>query len=168
MQKDYRKKSVAAAWKHHLKAFTSRKLEQMMQDYTDKSVVTSFDHTTGMLYIAEGLDAIATLYSSMFKELSDTSDLAVPVIKIMESTPTMDGSVYLIWKCPSCGIKSGTDTIIFSADNKIIRHNIALSSDTTHAHGSEIAMGSPSCKALPIHTRAHTLNLLHKGRLLHA
>ena len=134
MVKGYRKQSVATAWKHHLNAFNSQNLLDIMQDYTNKSVVTAFDHTTGVMFEAEGIKQIAELYTRMWQKSWGTS-LAMPVIKIMENTPSLPGSVLAIRRCPSCEVESGADTILFSEDNKIIRHNIAISS-VSPGHGS--------------------------------
>ena len=129
MQKDYKQDSVQAAWDNHFSAFGAQDVNQIMQDYTEQSVLKAFDHTTGVMLTAKGLDQIAQFFADLFATLADTSALAAPVIKIMEGTSTLDGSVYLIWSCTSSGITSATDTFIHSADNKIIRQNIAYTSD---------------------------------------
>merc|ERR1712226_949025 len=95
-----------------------------MQDYSEKSVLEAFDHSTGTLTSATGLAQIQSFFEGLFATLSDTSKLAAPVIE-----PTEDPKqTYLVWSCPSSGITSATDTFVFGADNKIVRQNIAFAS----------------------------------------
>ena len=129
MQSGYKKASVKEAWANHFAAFGAQKVDQIMQDYTDKSVLKAFDHTTGTLVTAKGLREIAQFFADLFAMLSDTSKLKAPVIASMEGTSTLDGSVYLIWSCSSSGITSATDTFIHDSANKIIRQNIAYESN---------------------------------------
>ena len=129
MQSGYKKASVKDAWANHFAAFGAQKVDQIMQDYTDKSVLKAFDHTTGTLLTAKGLREIAQFFADLFAMLSDRSKLKAPVIETMEGTSTLDGSVYLIWSCSSSGITSATDTFIHDSANKIIRQNIAYESN---------------------------------------
>ena len=135
MQSGYKKASVKDAWANHFAAFGAQKVDQIMQDYTDKSVLKAFDHTTGTLLTAKGLREIAQFFADLFAMLSDRSKLKAPVIETMEGTSTLDGSVYLIWSCSSSGITSATDTFIHDSANKIIRQNIAYESDPYFGKG---------------------------------
>ena len=129
IQADYKPGSVKAAWDNHFAAFGAQDVTRIMQDYTEKSVLKAFDHTTGTLLTAKGLAQIAQFFTDLFNTLSDTSALAAPVIRTMEGTKTVDGSVYLIWSCASSGITSALDTFIHGADHRIVRQNIAFTSD---------------------------------------
>ena len=93
IKKDYKAATVEAAWDNHFAAFGSQDVTRIMQDYTEKSVLKAFDHTTGMLLTAKGLAQITQFFVDLFEVLSDPSALAAPVIRIMEGTSTLDGSV---------------------------------------------------------------------------
>ena len=129
----YQQASVAAMWNNHFGAFDSQDVGQIALDYTAQSVVQVFDHTAGTLKTAEGIGQIAQLYAELFATMSDVAGMAGDYIDIMEGTTTLDGSVYRAWKCPSSGITSATDTVIFSSDNRVIRHTIVIASDATFA-----------------------------------
>lgn len=130
MQENYMQDTVAGAWAHHFAAFGAQDVDKIMQDYTENSVLKAFDHTTGTLVTAKGLNQIAQFFSDLFATLYDVSTLGAPVINVTESTSVTDGSVYLIWSCPSSGITSATDTFIHSpTTRKIVRQNIAFASN---------------------------------------
>ncbi|CAN0001082.1 unnamed protein product, partial [Sphacelaria rigidula] len=60
---------------------------------------------------------VRSLFTGLFKVLSDTSDLAAPVIDVSEDSKM----VFLVWKCPASGFPTATDTFVFSDNLKIYR-----------------------------------------------
>ena len=131
MQAEYKPISVEAAWNNHIVGFVEQNVNLVVQDYTEESVVTLFDHTEGTLLTAKGLSQIKQMYMNFFQMLFDISEMEAPIMKIAEGTSTYDGSVFQVWKCPSSGITSAAETYVFSSDNKISRQNIAYTTDPT-------------------------------------
>jgi ketosteroid isomerase-like protein len=129
MHKHYRKASVQAAWDNHFSGFAAQNVEMIMQDYTDHSELRAFDHSTGVLTVANGLSQIQTFFEDLFALLSDTSGLTAPVVHVTDSPASKQ--VYLVWACPTSGIESATDSFLFGADNKITRQNIVFRSMRT-------------------------------------
>lgn len=63
------------------------------------------------------------LFVGLFKNLSDLSDLAAPLIDVREESKT----VFLVWRCPASGFLDATDTFLMNGEtNKIYRQNVVL------------------------------------------
>ena len=71
-----------AAWDNHFSAFGAQDLDEIMLDYTDASILNSYEYCSGVLTTAVGLSEIRSFFDGLFTTLSDTSDLAAPVIKV--------------------------------------------------------------------------------------
>jgi ketosteroid isomerase-like protein len=126
MHANYYKDSVQGAWDNHFSAFGGQNVEAVMQDYTEESELRAFDHTTGVLTVANGLSQIQAFFEDLFHQLSDTSGLTAPVVHVTDSPASKQ--VYLVWTCPTSGIETATDSFLFGADNKITRQNIVYTS----------------------------------------
>ena len=88
-----------------------------MLDYTEDSVMRLHDFTKGEKSEHKGLVAIRAVFDGLFKQLSDLSTLEAPVVDVEENP----GMVFLIWKCPGCGVLNATDTFVFDKNHKIAR-----------------------------------------------
>ena len=121
----YAPATVQAAWDNHFAAFGGQDLDQIMLDYTERSVIRCHDHRSGETTVCEGLTEIRAFFAGLFAALTDLSTLAAPEI-VVEEKPF--SQVFLIWSCPSSGFPSCHDTFHFDDDNRIIRQNIAYTS----------------------------------------
>ena len=90
-------------------------------DYTEESQVIVWDTAKGTRADFKGLSQVSDLFTNLFKDLSDLSTLAAPLIEVQEDV----GQVMLVWECPGCGFSKVTDTFIFKGD-KILRQNIVV------------------------------------------
>jgi len=95
-------------------------------DYSEESVITTFDQTTSTKTVYTGLEGARECFVGLFKSLPDLTDLAAPVQVVKEATAYAPGSVLLIWKCPASGYTQATDTFIFDASSKILRQNVVF------------------------------------------
>lgn len=114
--------SVKASWKNHFDAFAAQDVPKILADYTDRSEVYVYDYSTGGLSTYKGLSGVTDLFNGLFKTLSDTSELAAPLIEVEQWRG--GGMVFLVWLCPSSGYPLVTDTFIFDKGFKILRQNI--------------------------------------------
>ena len=126
-QSVYSASSVQSAWDNHFAAFGAQDVDKIMLDYSDTSVLKAFDHRTQALVTCTGRGQIRDFFINLFATLSDTSELAAPVIEVTEAPAKQ---IYLIWSCASSGIVSATDTFMFDDNYKISRQNIAYTSVT--------------------------------------
>jgi len=117
------KRVTQLAWDNHFNAFGSQDLEKMMLDYVEESVAVIHDMTTGSNAKFAGLAGIREMFTELFAELDDLSDLAAPVVKVEEGPIPQ---VFLVWENPASGIVQATDTFAFDKMGKIIRQNIVL------------------------------------------
>jgi len=131
--------SVQQAWNNHFAAFGQQDLDKIMLDYDETSVIKVWHNATSSQQEFRGLVSIREFFSGVFKELSDLATLEAPVQDIDEEMFT----VFLIWHCPSSGIKHATDTFIFGHDYKIKRQNVVLTKQTL---GSGLSAASPATK----------------------
>merc|ERR1712176_585177 len=121
----YEPSNVADAWQNHFDAFGAQDVEKIALDYDDTSRVTVYNNVDGSKSVFTGLEEIKGMFTGLFKDLSDLSTLAAPVIDVDE-TPGKGGQVFLVWKCPGCGYDTATDTFIFGSDLKIKFQNIVV------------------------------------------
>jgi hypothetical protein len=112
-----------SAWDNHFSAFGSQDLKKIMLDYVEESVAVIHDMTTGSNAKFAGLAGIREMFTELFAELDDLSDLAAPVVKVEEGPIPQ---VFLVWENPASGIVQATDTFAFDKMGKIIRQNIVL------------------------------------------
>jgi ketosteroid isomerase-like protein len=105
---------------HHLTAFSAGNADEMVEDYTDASVLIMPDATvTGR----EALHAtFEELFSGLFKP--GTYDFTMDVVKV-------EGDVaYIVWhaSCASADVVMATDTYVVR-DGKIATHTFAAKID---------------------------------------
>lgn len=113
---------MEAAWTNHFEAFGAQNVEQILLDYTETSEVHVFNQGTGAKDAYVGLEAIGKCFKGLFNQLSDLSGLAAPVVDVNEKQK----QVFLVWSCPSSGVKSASDTFLFDDAGKIVRQNVNL------------------------------------------
>jgi len=116
----YAPKSVQDAWDNHVLAFGNQDVEQILLDYDETSMITSYDQTTDEKNTYDGLEEIRLFYVDLFKTLSDVSDLSPSVIDVSEDM------VFLVWRNLASGIVDGTGTFVYNSENKIYRQTSVL------------------------------------------
>jgi hypothetical protein len=94
-------------------------------DYTEESVLKCFDSTTEKLDVFTGTAEIRGFFDGLFKQLSDLSTLAAPVVDATEGPMKQ---VYLIWSCPGSGVKFAHDSFYYNDKFQITRQNIGYTS----------------------------------------
>jgi ketosteroid isomerase-like protein len=99
---------------HHLTAFGSNDLNEIMKDYTEESEVLTPDGPI------KGLSAIRTFFADFFVTIPSGS-----VFEMKQLTVT-GNAAYIVWssKSPVASISFGTDTF-FLEDGKIKLHTVA-------------------------------------------
>ena len=116
----YAPKSVQEAWDNHVVAFGNQDVEQILLDYDETSMITSYDQTTDEKNTYDGLEEIRLFYVDLFETLSDLSDLSPSVIDVSEDM------VFLVWRNLASGIVDGTGTFVYNSENKIYRQTSVL------------------------------------------
>jgi hypothetical protein len=127
---------VQAAWDNHFAAFGAQDVEKILQDYSEQSVITVYEQSTGSRTVYSGLDGVRTCFDGLFKSLFDTSNLDAPVQVVKEASLVEPGSVFLIWNCLASGYSQATDTFIFDSAGKIFRQNVVVVYQDPKAEGS--------------------------------
>lgn len=117
------KMSIQASWDNHFAAFGAQDVNKILLDYTEESEIMTYDAVTGVEMIYKGLAGVRACFTSLFKQLSDTSGLGVSVLEVHENP---GGLVYLVWKCPSSGLPLVVDSFSWDAKDKI-RHQTICS-----------------------------------------
>lgn len=128
-----------AAWDNHFSAFGTQDVEKILIDYSEDSVITTFDQTTGSKTVFTGLAGARECFVGLFASLPDCSDLAAPVQVVKEASKDAPASVFLIWSCPASGYSQATDTFIFDASSKILRQNVVFAYQDPKGDGSVVA-----------------------------
>lgn len=119
---EYAPKTLQDAWDNHFAAFGAQDVDKILLDYDDNSVARVHNNVTQETTHFKGIDGIREMFVGLFKDLSDLSTLAAPVVDVEEDA----GQVFLVWKCPGVGFETATDTFIFGKDYKIKRQNIVV------------------------------------------
>jgi len=130
---------VQAAWDNHFAAFGGQDVEKILKDYTEQSVITVYDQTTGTNTVYKGLAGVRTCFEGLFKSLFDCSNLDAPVQVVREAAAGEPGSVFLVWKCPASGFAQCTDTFIFDCNSKILWQNVVVVYQDPNGDGSVVA-----------------------------
>ncbi len=117
-----KQQSPKATWDNHFAAFGAQDLAKIMEDYTEESVVSVYNHTTGAHDAYAGLARVRKFFTELFATLSDLSALAAPLVEVTEAPAPK--SVFLAWSCPSSGLVSVSDTFLLDDAFKIARQNI--------------------------------------------
>jgi len=116
---------VQTAWDNHFAAFGEQNVVKILQDYNDDSVVRVYNHADGKLEVFKGLGGIERLFTSLFKSLFNTADLAARVA-VHEASGSEPGSVLLTWSCAASGYAEATDTFVFDVNGKITSQNVVV------------------------------------------
>lgn len=113
---------MQAVWANHSSGVGAQSLAQVMLDYTEASVLETFDHTTGERGSFVGVAQIAFFYEGLFRIMADSSTFAAPVEEVIEHPK----QVFLVWSCPSSGVVSASETFLYGDDFKISRQNFTV------------------------------------------
>ena len=103
--------AVLDGWDNHFTAFGTQDVPRILLDYTNTSVLKSYEQCEGVLTEAVGLTEIGAFFTGLFSGL-DATHVSAPVVDVSETTADAN-QVYLIWKAPLSGIESAQDTFIF-------------------------------------------------------
>jgi ketosteroid isomerase-like protein len=117
---------VHAGWANHFAAFGGQDVDMILLDYVEESEITVYNHNDGSSTIYQGLDGVRRCFTGLFASLSDTSDLAAPIIEVVEAADGEAGQVFLIWSAAASGYQRATDTFIFNSAGKITRQHVVV------------------------------------------
>lgn len=109
---------VEAAWQNHFAAFGSQNLAAVLEEYTEESIVTEYNHIGGTLEVFKGKAEIRGWYIRFFKRLFDLSDLAAPSITITEPDGDEPGNVLSVFSAPASGLAEATGTFLFDCKER--------------------------------------------------
>ena len=131
---------VQAGWDNHFAAFGGQNLSGILQDYTETSILNIYDAGSGVQRQYVGLSEIEDAFAALFAQLTDLSGLAAPVVEVDEERE----EVFLVWECPSSGIRKATDTFSF-VGNKIMAQTFAIypTDGATPVQPVGLTIGSP-------------------------
>jgi ketosteroid isomerase-like protein len=101
---------------NHVAAFGSQNLEQIMQDYSEESVLVTYNKANGESCEHCGIAAIRKMFEGTFKAMTDLSTFEA-IHNQVYTFP--NGNAFLVWKCPSSHVEYATDTFIFDQNGKI-------------------------------------------------
>lgn len=121
--RDYKPKSMQAAWDNHFAAFGAQNLYQIMLDYDDKSVVKVFNNADNSLATFTGLAEIRGMFSNLFADLKPHLDALTVFHQIVEEDVKQ---VFLVWNCGAAGYLTAADTFVFDGDHKIRMQDIVI------------------------------------------
>jgi len=107
-----------------------------MLDYSELSIITIYDQTTGSKTVHSGMAGVRTCFEGLFTSLFETKDLEAPVQIVKEARKHEPGSVLLVWRCPASGYSQATDTFIFDSSGKIFRQNVVVVYQDPRGDGS--------------------------------
>jgi len=126
---------IGTAWANHFDGFSNAKLDTIMTDYTEDSIVQVYDWTAAAadrFKVYKGVTAIRGMFDALFLTLNPayTSDDPKAPENVLAPLLTVDAdlkALFLVWT--SDHVKHATDTFIFddSGDKAIIlRQNIVV------------------------------------------
>lgn len=112
METDYSTKDILT---HHLTAFGDNDLEEILKDYTERSVILTREGTI------QGIAKIRYFFEGLFKLIPTGSFFEMMQLSVV------DNVAHIIWKSSSetARINLGTDTF-FMEENKILFHTVAV------------------------------------------
>lgn len=128
------------AWDNHFAAFAEQNVSKILLDYVEESEVVIHDIATGINSRHSGLAGVEALFTGLFSDLHDLSDLAAPVVEVEEGPIPQ---VFLVWENKASGIVQATDTFAFDNNGKIIRQNIVVWSNTSTAGPANTSTAGP-------------------------
>lgn len=109
--------SVAATWTHHFNAVIAKDIDALMEGYTEKSEIKTWNEPAGEYTTVSGLDEIRTFNIHQFYDLGFSP--------AQRSEITDDLSTWTVWEDPDA-VEVGTDTFIYDDNFKIIRQYIYI------------------------------------------
>mmetsp|Transcript_173286 Transcript_173286/g.421506 ORF Transcript_173286/g.421506 Transcript_173286/m.421506 type:complete len:129 (+) Transcript_173286:81-467(+) len=113
---------LKAVFDTHFARFGAQNPAELATEYLATAQIKVHDNRTLKTDEYTGPDGAKTMFEGLFKRLSDTSDLAAPVVDIDEEGRT----VFLVWKCPASGVVTATDTFVYNSDLMIVRQYIVV------------------------------------------
>merc|ERR1712232_1444388 len=117
---------VHDAWDNHFSAFGAHDVDKILEDYTEKSIITVYNQVDGSQTVFTCLDGVKKCFAGLFKSLFDMSDIKAPIQVVKEASDSEPGSVFLIWSAVKSGYLEATDTFVFDADGKITTQNVVV------------------------------------------
>lgn len=111
--------SVQCAWEEFLRALIEKDVDKLMPCYEDACHVRHYENSDGIKTDFVGSDSVREMYSQLFDELLDLSDMEVILTEVDEDA----GQVFLVWECPESGVLSATSTFIYARNFKIWKQN---------------------------------------------
>jgi len=141
---------IQQAAESFVSAWLGQNMEQILSEYTENSVVTVYDQTSGSLSTNTGLEQIQGLFTDTFNRI-ETTGVVMPVVDTHEATNSEPGSVFLVWSAPASGYVEATDTFIYDDNAKILKHNIVITDSTSDANSYPVASEFPTGSG-PVHS----------------
>ena len=111
-------------WNNHFAAFGAQDVAQILQDYTESSILNMYDAGSGVNRTFVGLSEIGGAFETLFAYLGDNSQngLAVNHLDVAEAPESM---VFLMWAAPNAGLLEVTDTFNFVGDKIAVQNVVA-------------------------------------------
>jgi ketosteroid isomerase-like protein len=109
---------------HHFAAVAGHNVDQILVDYSDRSVVAVYSMQAGQQYVFKGLLAIEACFQGLCGVLSDLTTFDTLVSDVDERQTI--GSAFRAWTCPSSGIELASDTFLLDEAQKISMETLVL------------------------------------------
>merc|ERR1719343_702633 len=122
---------TCAGWANHFAAFDVQNDTQIMDDYTEESLVQVYDNVKndGNYTFYKGKTEIQNMFKALFQEIGPKPNNGVAV-KVLDVDVTRK-TVFLVWTSNSH--PKATDTFIFDDAGKILTQTIVVSTKTSLA-----------------------------------
>ena len=120
----YRPRRAEHVFKNHFDAFGEQDIEKMMLDYTEESVLSSWNWETGELTQYKGRGEIEAMFIGFWDSMAKGGwgKMEAPVTQTADE-PQRVG--FLVWSAPENGVPMATDTFVYDAEYKIITQTFA-------------------------------------------
>jgi len=141
---------IQQAAERFVSAWLGQNMEQILSEYTENSVVTVYDQTSGRLSTITGLEQIQGLFTDTFNRIG-TTEIVMPVVDTHEATNSEPGSVFIVWSAPASGYVEASATFIYDDNAKILKHNIAITDSTSDADSYPVSSEAPTGSG-PVHS----------------
>jgi len=110
----------------HWSAFRSKNVAESRAGYAASAEIRVFEQTVGRHETYTGED-ISTMYTNLFQAIGDdTSDLKMQRRWAYNKASENGASAFMVWSCETCGVREGTETLIFDDNGKILRHTFVF------------------------------------------
>jgi len=110
------------AWDVHLSSWRSQKIEDILTDYTEDSIMRVFSGCRGTPLEFKGLKGIRNAFERILAALEGVTDLEDTMEDVDETVQVVDW----IWRAPSRGYIQAHETVIFDENLKIKRQNVVF------------------------------------------